>query len=254
MTSEHGQREGTTHFGYREVPASEKAGLVGEVFHSVANRYDLMNDLMSLGVHRLWKRFTLEASGVRRGQTVLDVAGGTGDLAAQFAERVGPSGKVVLADINSSMLEVGRGRLADRGIAGNVEFVQANAECLPFPADHFDCISIAFGLRNVTHVDRALASMFRVLKPGGVLLVLEFSKPVIRPLSRAYDVYSFSVLPWLGRVVAKDEASYRYLAESIRRHPDQETLKQMMGQAGFERVSYHNLAGGIVALHKGYKF
>ena len=254
MTTERKPDDATTHFGYREVPAQEKAGLVGEVFHSVANRYDLMNDLMSLGVHRLWKRFTLDASGVRRGHTVLDVAGGTGDLAAQFAERVGPSGKVVLADINSSMLEVGRGRLADRGIAGNVEFVQANAECLPFPDNHFDCISIAFGLRNVTHIDRALASMFRVLKPGGALLVLEFSKPVVRPLSRAYDVYSFSVLPWLGRLVANDEGSYRYLAESIRRHPDQETLKQMMGQAGFERSHYHNLAGGIVALHKGYKF
>jgi len=244
----------TTHFGYREVPSAEKAGLVGEVFHSVASRYDLMNDLMSLGAHRLWKRFAIEASGVRRGQTVLDVAGGTGDLAALFAERVGPSGRVVLADINSSMLAVGRGRLADRGIAGNVEFVQANAECLPFPNNHFDCISIAFGLRNVTHIDRALASMFRVLKPGGSLLVLEFSKPVLRPLSRVYDTYSFSVLPWLGRVVANDEGSYRYLAESIRRHPDQETLKQLMGQAGFERVHYHNLTGGIVALHKGYKF
>ena len=254
MTAERKPDDATTHFGYREVPAGEKAGLVGEVFHSVANRYDLMNDLMSLGVHRLWKRFTIEASGVRRGQHVLDVAGGTGDLAAQFAERVGPTGKVVLADINSSMLEVGRGRLADRGIAGNVEFVQANAECLPFPSDHFDYISIAFGLRNVTHIDRALASMFRVLKPGGALLVLEFSKPVVRPLSRAYDIYSFSVLPMLGRMVANDEASYRYLAESIRRHPDQETLKQMMSQAGFERVHYHNLAGGIVALHKGYKF
>ncbi len=254
MTAERKPEDATTHFGYREVPAGDKAGLVGEVFHSVANRYDLMNDLMSLGVHRLWKRFTIEASGVRRGQAVLDVAGGTGDLAALFAERVGPSGRVVLADINSSMLDVGRGRLADHGIAGNVEFVQANAECLPFPTNHFDCISIAFGLRNVTHIDRALASMFRVLKPGGALLVLEFSKPVLRPLSRAYDVYSFSVLPWLGRMVANDEGSYRYLAESIRRHPDQETLKQLMGQAGFERVHYHNLAGGIVALHKGYKF
>jgi demethylmenaquinone methyltransferase/2-methoxy-6-polyprenyl-1,4-benzoquinol methylase len=254
MTAERKPDDATTHFGYREVPAAQKAGLVGEVFDSVASRYDLMNDLMSLGVHRLWKRFTINASGVRRGQTVLDVAGGTGDLAAQFAERVGPTGKVVLADINSSMLGVGRGRLADRGIAGNVEFVQANAECLPFPNDHFDCISIAFGLRNVTHIDRALASMFRVLKPGGALLVLEFSKPVLRPLSRAYDVYSFSVLPWLGRLVANDEGSYRYLAESIRRHPDQETLKQLMGQVGFERVHYHNLAAGIVALHKGYKF
>jgi demethylmenaquinone methyltransferase/2-methoxy-6-polyprenyl-1,4-benzoquinol methylase len=244
----------TTHFGFREVPEDAKAGLVGQVFSSVATRYDVMNDVMSLGIHRLWKRFTIEQAGVRAGQQVLDVAGGTGDLAAQFARQVGPTGSVTVADINAAMLDVGRARMADRGLAGNIEFVQANAECLPFPNDHFDCISIAFGLRNVTHIDRALASMFRVLKPGGALLVLEFSKPVLRPLSRAYDVYSFSVLPWLGRLVTNDEGSYRYLAESIRRHPDQETLKQLMGQAGFERVHYHNLAAGIVALHKGYKF
>jgi demethylmenaquinone methyltransferase/2-methoxy-6-polyprenyl-1,4-benzoquinol methylase len=244
----------TTHFGYRDVPESAKAGLVADVFHSVAGKYDLMNDLMSLGVHRLWKRFAIETSGVRRGQAVLDVAGGTGDLAAQFAGRVGAGGRVVIADINNSMLEVGRGRLADRGIAGNVEFVQADAENLPFPSDSFDCISIAFGLRNVTHIERALASMYRVLKPGGSLLVLEFSKPVLAPLAKAYDVYSFSVLPMLGRVIARDEASYRYLAESIRKHPDQETLKGLMQAAGFERVHYFNLTGGVVALHKGYKF
>jgi demethylmenaquinone methyltransferase/2-methoxy-6-polyprenyl-1,4-benzoquinol methylase len=253
MTDPRRPDEPTTHFGYREVPETAKAGMVADVFHSVAGKYDLMNDLMSFGIHRLWKRFTVEASGVRRGQQVLDVAGGTGDLAALFVERVGASGRVVLADINDSMLEVGRARLADRGIAGNVEFVQADAERLPFPPGHFDCVSIAFGLRNVTRIDRALASMFRVLKPGGCLLVLEFSKPVAAPLAKAYDLYSFSMLPRLGRLVAGDEGSYRYLAESIRKHPDQETLKGLMQQAGFERVHYFNLAGGIVALHKGYK-
>jgi demethylmenaquinone methyltransferase/2-methoxy-6-polyprenyl-1,4-benzoquinol methylase len=244
----------TTHFGYREVPESAKDRLVAEVFHSVANKYDLMNDLMSLGIHRLWKQFAAEASGVRGGMRVLDLAGGTGDMAARFALRVGRRGQVVLADINSSMLAVGRARLVDRGLTGNIAYVQANAECLPFPADYFDRVSIAFGLRNVTHLDAALASMFRVLKPGGAALVLEFSRPVLPGLGRLYDTYSFSVLPWLGRVVARDEASYRYLAESIRRHPDQETLKVMMQQAGFERVGYHNLSGGIVALHKGYKY
>jgi demethylmenaquinone methyltransferase/2-methoxy-6-polyprenyl-1,4-benzoquinol methylase len=193
-------------------------------------------------------------SGVRRGQRVLDVAGGSGDLTARFARIVGPGGQVVLSDINDSMLEVGRARLADRGIAGNVEFVQADAENLPFPDNHFDCISIAFGLRNVTHIDRALASMYRVLKPAGRVLVLEFSRPVLPGLNRLYDAYSFSVLPRLGQLVANDAASYRYLAESIRKHPDQETLKQMMEAAGFERVHYFNLSGGIVALHKGYKF
>jgi demethylmenaquinone methyltransferase/2-methoxy-6-polyprenyl-1,4-benzoquinol methylase len=245
--------KGTTHFGYREVPASEKPRLVAEVFDSVADKYDLMNDLMSFGVHRLWKQFAVRSSGVRRGSRVLDVAGGSGDMAARFADIVGASGQVVLSDINDSMLAVGRARLADRGIVGPVEFVQADAEDLPFPSDHFDCVSIAFGLRNVTHLDRALASMYRVLKPGGCVLVLEFSRPIVPALSRAYDAYSFNVLPRLGQLVANDADSYRYLAESIRKHPDQETLKTMMSAAGFERVHYYNLTGGIVALHKAYK-
>ncbi|GMR03727.1 MAG: bifunctional demethylmenaquinone methyltransferase/2-methoxy-6-polyprenyl-1,4-benzoquinol methylase UbiE [Gammaproteobacteria bacterium] len=245
---------GPAHFGFREVPESAKRGLVADVFHSVAGKYDLMNDLMSFGIHRLWKQFTLAQSGVRAGGRVLDVAGGSGDMAARFARRVGPTGWVILSDINDSMLEVGRARLADRGIAGNVEFVRADAEDLPFPEDQFDCVCIAFGLRNVTHIDRAIRSIYRVLKPGGRVLVLEFSKPVLPGLSRVYDAYSFRVLPLLGKIVADDEASYRYLAESIRRHPDQETLKDMMAQAGFERVHYFNLSGGIVALHKGYKF
>ena len=248
------KQERTTHFGFREVPESAKDSLVAGVFHSVANKYDLMNDLMSLGIHRLWKQFATEASGVRGGFRVLDVAGGTGDLAAKFAARVGQRGQVVLADINASMLGVGRARLADRGIVGNVAFVQANAENLPFPENYFDRVSIAFGLRNVTHIDRALSSMFRVLKPGGMLLVLEFSRPVVPGLNNLYDAYSFNVLPWLGRVIAQDEGSYRYLAESIRKHPDQETLKTMMERAGFGRAQYYNLSGGIVALHKGYKF
>lgn len=241
-----------THFGFREVPAHAKRGLVGEVFRSVAGRYDLMNDLMSLGIHRAWKQFALGQSGVRAGSRVLDVAGGTGDMTARFAARVGTAGQVVLSDINDAMLAIGRERLADRGIAGNVEFVRADAENLPFPEHHFDCVSIAFGLRNVTHIDRALASMYRVLKPGGRLLVLEFSHPVAA-LKPVYDAYSFNILPWLGRVVAGDEASYRYLVESIRRHPDQEQLKEMMHTAGYERVQYYNLTGGIVALHVGFK-
>lgn len=244
----------TTHFGFREVPESDKAGMVGRVFESVASRYDIMNDVMSLGVHRLWKRFAIEQAGVRAGQKVLDVAGGTGDLTAQFVAKVGSTGHVTIADINPAMLEVGRGRLADQGLAGNIEFVQADAERLPFPDNHFDCVAIAFGLRNVTRMDAALASMFRVLKPGGRLLVLEFSKPVLPGLNAVYDAYSFHLLPKLGKLIANDEDSYRYLVESIRKHPDQETLKGMMEQAGFERVHYFNLSGGIVALHKGYKF
>jgi demethylmenaquinone methyltransferase/2-methoxy-6-polyprenyl-1,4-benzoquinol methylase len=254
MANQDTQEQETTHFGYREVPVSEKAGLVGQVFHSVASKYDLMNDLMSMGVHRAWKRFAIEQMQLRSGLQVLDVAGGTGDLTKRIARRIGHTGKVILSDINSSMLEAGRDRLADEGIVGNVEIVQANAECLPFPDNSFDRIIIGFGLRNVTHKDEALASMYRVLKPGGQLLILEFSKPTLPGLGKIYDSYSFNILPVLGKVVAKDEASYRYLAESIRKHPDQETLKQMMADAGFERSHYFNLSGGIVALHKGYKF
>ncbi len=227
----------TTHFGYREVDRDAKAGLVADVFHSVAARYDLMNDLMSAGIHRIWKRFTIELSGVRAGHSVLDIAGGTGDLAARFAELVGPEGRVVLADINDSMLRVGRDKLLDSGHIGNLEFVQADAQSLPFPDDSFDCITIAFGLRNVTDKDAALRSMYRVLKPGGRLLVLEFSKPRNELLGKVYDAYSFTVLPLLGKLVANDADSYRYLAESIRMHPDQETLKDMMEDAGFSRAS-----------------
>jgi len=243
----------TTHFGYREVDKDEKAGLVADVFHSVASRYDLMNDLMSGGIHRIWKRFTIELSGVRKGNAVLDIAGGTGDLAARFAALVGSEGRVVLADINESMLQVGRDKLLDRGIQGNIEFVQADAQCLPFPDNSFDCITIAFGLRNVTDMDLALRSMLRVLKPGGRLLVLEFSKPQNNLLSRLYDNYSFHVLPVMGRLVAKDSDSYQYLAESIRKHPDQDTLRDMMEDAGFCQCEYHNMTGGIVALHRGLK-
>ena len=243
----------TTHFGYKEVDADAKAGMVADVFHSVASRYDLMNDLMSGGVHRIWKRFTIELSGVRKGNAVLDIAGGTGDLAAKFSRIVGDEGRVVLADINDSMLTVGRDKLLDTGHHGNIEFVQADAQFLPFPDESFDCITIAFGLRNVTAKETALASMQRVLKPGGRLLVLEFSKPGNDLLSKAYDTYSFRVLPLMGRLVANDAESYQYLAESIRMHPDQETLKGMMEDAGFSRVEFHNMTGGIVALHKGIK-
>ncbi|WP_066960161.1 bifunctional demethylmenaquinone methyltransferase/2-methoxy-6-polyprenyl-1,4-benzoquinol methylase UbiE [Microbulbifer sp. Q7] len=243
----------TTHFGYQQVPVEEKAGRVADVFHSVAARYDVMNDLMSGGVHRLWKRFTIELSAARPGQTILDIAGGTGDLTARFSRIVGPTGKVVLADINESMLKVGRDRLLDRGIAGNVETVQADAQYLPFPDNTFDCITIAFGLRNVTDKDLALRSMLRVLKPGGRLLVLEFSKPQSKLLEKVYDQYSFRLLPFMGKLVADDADSYRYLAESIRMHPDQQTLKDMMGEAGFVDCEYHNMTGGIVALHKGIK-
>lgn len=244
----------TTHFGYREVPLHEKSQHVAEVFHSVANKYDVMNDFMSFGLHRLWKRFTIGQSGVRSGQIVLDIAGGTGDLTREFAKRVGKSGSVVLADINDKMLIQGRLRLLNQGIVGNVAYVQADAECLPFPDNHFDCISIAFGLRNVTDKAAALRSMYRVLKPGGRLLVLEFSKPIIPGLNTVYDAYSFKVIPKLGEWICGDAESYQYLVESIRMHPDQATLKSMMVEAGFEDVTYHNLTGGIVALHKGFKF
>lgn len=243
----------TTHFGFTQVLEHEKADKVAAVFHSVANKYDLMNDLMSAGIHRLWKRFTLELSGVRAGNLVLDIAGGTGDLAQQFARRVGPHGQVVLADINASMLNVGRDRLLNQGVFGNVHFVQADAQQLPFPEHYFDLITIAFGLRNVTHKEAALSSMLHALKPGGRLLILEFSKPTNTLLSKAYDAYSFNVLPKLGKLITQDAESYRYLAESIRMHPDQDTLKDMLIQAGFERVTYHNMTGGIVALHRGIK-
>lgn len=248
------QPQETTDFGFRTVARDEKQAMVANVFHSVAAKYDVMNDLMSFGIHRIWKRFTIDCSGVRRGQRVLDLAGGTGDLAAKFSRMVGEQGQVVLADINDSMLKMGREKLRDRGIVGNINYVQANAEALPFPDNYFDCITISFGLRNVTDKDKALRSMFRVLKPGGRLLVLEFSKPLLAPLSKAYDAYSFHVLPKIGELVVKDPDSYRYLAESIRMHPDQETLKGMMGNAGFENVTYFNLTGGIVALHRGFKF
>lgn len=244
----------TTHFGFKQVDKNQKVAMVADVFHSVAAKYDVMNDLMSMGIHRLWKRFTIDCSGVRAGQTVLDLAGGTGDLTAKFSRLVGDKGQVVLADINEAMLNVGRDKLRDLGVVGNVEYVQANAEALPFPDNTFDVITIAFGLRNVTDKDKALRSMYRVLKPGGRLLVLEFSKPQHEMLSKAYDMYSFHVLPKMGQLVANDAESYQYLAESIRMHPDQDTLKGMMEEAGFEQVTYHNLTGGIVALHRGFKF
>lgn len=250
---ENRESDNTTHFGFEQVAAEEKAGKVAEVFHSVASKYDVMNDVMSFGVHRLWKRYTIDMARARPGNRVLDLAGGTGDLTKAFAKQVGANGEVVLSDINSSMLGQGRIRLTDQGVLGNVRFVQANAEALPFPDNHFDVITIAFGLRNVTDKSKALASMYRVLKPGGRLLVLEFSKPIIPGLAPIYDTYSFKILPKMGKLIAGDEESYRYLAESIRMHPDQETLKQMMVDVGFERADYYNLTGGIVALHRGYK-
>ncbi len=242
----------TTHFGYETVTVAEKAGRVRGVFDSVASRYDVMNDLMSGGLHRLWKRHTIDQAAVRRGQTVLDLAGGTGDLARRFVQQVGEKGQVVLADINHAMLIQGRRRLIDAGASSNLSIAQVNAEALPFASASFDCVTIAFGLRNVTDQSAALASIFRVLKPGGKLLVLEFSRPN-EALKPAYDFYSFNVLPLMGKVVADDEDSYRYLAESIRMHPDQDTLLGMMETVGFERCRYDNLTGGIVALHLGYK-
>ena len=243
----------TTHFGFRNVPVTEKTRHVREVFDSVADNYDLMNDLMSFGIHRLWKRFAINMAGLKPGQQVLDLAGGTGDLTRLMAPAVGPSGHIVLSDINAAMLENGRRRLLDKGVSGNVSFALANAEQLPFADNRFDLVTMAFGLRNVTDKQRALNAIFRVLKPGGRLLVLEFSKPVAA-LKPVYDFYSFNVLPKLGQLIARDAPSYRYLAESIRMHPDQPTLQAMMQQAGFERCDYHNLTGGIVAIHRGYKF
>lgn len=245
------QQQKTTHFGYREVPVREKAGLVHDVFASVAGKYDLMNDLMSLGVHRAWKRDFVANSGVRLGQRVLDLAGGTGDIASLMSKRVGRNGRVVLSDINEAMLEVGRQRLEDRGISGNISYALANAEKLPFGDSEFDAVTIAFGLRNVTDKDAALAEMYRVLRPGGKALILEFSEVQPELLKKIYDGYSFGLLPVLGKLVAGDEDSYRYLAESIRKHPPQEELARMMRDAGFDRVRFRNLTGGIVAIHSG---
>ncbi len=240
-----------THFGFQNVDERDKAKKVAAVFDSVAGKYDLMNDVMSGGLHRLWKAYAMAHSGVREGSRVLDVAGGSGDLSRAFARRAGPSGQVWLTDINGSMLEVGRNRMVDDGVIAPA--VQCDAERLPFPDNYFDCVSVAFGLRNMTHKEAALAEMTRVLRPGGRVLVLEFSK-VWKPLEKAYDWYSFNALPWLGGKLASDEASYRYLAESIRMHPDQETLKKMMERAGLEDVIYNDLSAGVVALHRGFKY
>lgn len=241
-----------TDFGFEEVPVAEKAQRVGRVFDSVASKYDLMNDLMSLGIHRLWKMLVLENSGVRLGSRVLDIAGGTGDLSIGLAKRVGSEGQVVLSDINGSMLRIGRDRVLDKGMS-NIVTAQADAECLPFSDNSFDFVSIAFGLRNVTRKEEAMKSVLRVLKPGGRFVVLEFSHPISPALSKVYDLYSFNVLPNLGKLITGDADSYRYLAESIRKHPAQEPLAQMMRDAGFERVDYTNLSAGIVAIHSGYK-
>ena len=249
MTSER-----ATHFGFSEIDPAEKAGRVGEVFSSVASRYDLMNDLMSFGSHRLWKDLALARSGVREGHRVLDVAAGSGDMTMRFARQVGTSGQVVMTDINASMLACGRSRLLNEGLGVNVQMLLADAESLPFSDGQFDCVAIAFGLRNVTRIPKALASMSRMLKPGGRLVILEFSTPTSTLLSRAYDLFSFSVIPSMGKMVTGDEQSYQYLVESIRKHPNQEALRKMMGEAGFEDVYYHNLGGGIVALHVGFRY
>jgi demethylmenaquinone methyltransferase/2-methoxy-6-polyprenyl-1,4-benzoquinol methylase len=243
----------STDFGFEQVAVEDKIRRVAEVFSSVSPSYDLMNDLMSFGIHRLWKRFAVHMSGVRKGFRVLDIAGGTGDLAFLFHQKAGDEGLVIITDINCDMLQQGRSKLIDKGIIRGVDYVQANAETLPFENNYFDCVSIAFGLRNVTDKQAALKSMYEKTKYGGCLVILEFSKVVLPFLKRIYDSYSFKVIPWLGRVVARDEASYRYLVESIRMHPDQEELKTMIEQAGFSRVEFFNLSGGIVAIHKGYK-
>ena len=253
IKSEQKSANNTTDFGYKEVPTDEKVKHVADVFHSVAAKYDVMNDLMSGGVHRIWKKLTIEQSGARAGMKILDIAGGTGDLTLRFSRIVGAEGQVTLADINDSMLKVGRDKLTDKGAGANIEFVQANAEALPFPDNHFDIITIAFGLRNVTDKDAALRSMQRVLKPGGKLMVLEFSKTNNPILSSVYDFYSFNILPKLGQIIAGDGDSYQYLAESIRMHPDQETLKSMMQAADLVNCKYQNMTGGVVALHTGIK-
>jgi len=243
----------TTHFGFEKVKVEDKAAKVKGVFDSVADNYDLMNDVMSLGIHRLWKRFTVEMTGLEAGQKVLDLAGGTGDLARMMAPIVGKEGKVVLSDINQKMLDRARARLVDSGVVGNIDYVKADAEDLPFPDSYFDCVTMAFGLRNVTDKQKALRSIYRVLKTGGKILVLEFSKPTIKSIEKVYDFYSFNILPLMGQIFAKDSKSYKYLAESIRQHPPQEELKTMLQQAGFLEVDYFNLTAGIVALHRGYK-
>ncbi|GLP97434.1 bifunctional demethylmenaquinone methyltransferase/2-methoxy-6-polyprenyl-1,4-benzoquinol methylase UbiE [Paraferrimonas sedimenticola] len=247
-------KQDKTHFGYKTVESEKKEELVADVFHSVASKYDIMNDVMSFGVHRLWKRFTIESAAARPGMKILDIAGGTGDLSAKFSQIVGDSGQVILADINDSMLKVGRDKLRNQGFVSNIRYVQANAEALPFPDNQFDIITIAFGLRNVTDKDAALRSMLRVLKPGGKLLILEFSKPTNEMMRKAYDFYSFKVIPKMGSMIANDSGSYEYLSESIRMHPDQDTLKQMMDEAGFDQTDYINMTNGVVALHRGYKF
>ncbi|CAB5496963.1 2-methoxy-6-polyprenyl-1,4-benzoquinol methylase (EC [Bathymodiolus thermophilus thioautotrophic gill symbiont] len=244
--------DNTTHFGFKDVATQDKQGMVRSVFDSVANKYDLMNDVLSFGAHRLWKHYTIAMANVKTGDKVLDIAGGTGDLARAFAAKVGDTGQVVLSDINAAMLNEGRKNLINKGVAG-VEFVQLSGEQIPFADNSFDCVSIAFGLRNVTDKDQCIREMYRVLKPGGSMLILEFSKTNIVPLEKFYDFYSFNVMPKLGKFIANDEESYQYLAESIRKHPDQETLKQMVLDAGFGLCEYHNLSGGIVALHKGIK-
>lgn len=245
--------EKTTHFGFRDVPLADKQKLVGAVFSSVAQKYDLMNDLMSLGVHRLWKRYFTGTSGIKRGDRVLDLAGGTGDIARLLRERVGESGEIIIGDINRDMLRVGRDRLTDQGLVRGLRYVQLNAEALPFPDNHFDAITMAFGLRNVTDKHAALQSMQRVLRPGGKLMVLEFSEVQAEWFRPLYDFHSFRVLPKLGELIAGDGHSYRYLAESIRKHPNQAGLKTLMENAGFEQCTVRNLSGGIVAIHSGFK-
>ena len=243
-----------THFGFRDIPKDQKSKLVGEVFHSVANQYDVMNDVMSFGAHRLWKRYAVSQSSVKKGSTVLDVAAGSGDLSSRFCDRVGPTGRVIVTDINESMLRVGIDRLINDGYSKNLNFGLADAQFLPFQSNFFDCISISFGLRNVTDKSTALTSMYRCLKPGGRLLVLEFSTPVLPLLAKAYDQYSFNVIPKMGELITGDKASYQYLVESIRKHPAQNELKILMLESGFDHARYHNLTGGVVALHIGYKY